>query len=712
MENPEAQKARNIIENTGIHLFLTGKAGTGKTTFLKRLREDSPKRMVVLAPTGIAAINAGGVTLHSFFQLPFAPYVPDAHYSKDNFKLNKQKVKLIRSIDLVVIDEISMVRADLLDNVDAVLRRYRDRSQPFGGVQLLMIGDLQQLAPVVKEEEWTLLSKYYDTPFFFGSRALRETKYVTIELKHVYRQSDPDFIALLNSVRCGRTDGNTLQCLKARYIPDFTPKQEEGYIRLVTHNRLADSINTAELERLPGTPCTYKATVSGTFPESSYPTDAQLCLKQGAQIMFVKNNAEKRYFNGMIGKVVSLSKNGFKVQPTGQPGVFIDVTPDEWTNARYVLNEETKEVEETIDGTFRQYPVRLAWAITIHKSQGLTFERAIIDAHSAFAHGQTYVALSRCKSLEGLVLSSPIPPEAIITDGTVNRYTEEMTRHVLDQSTVRSYERGYLRQTVGELFDFHHIRFALDGLLRLMEESFYRLYPAALEEMRTHHKAFTEDIEQVAQKFQLQLDRLIGTAEHEPAPESTEAMLQERIHKGTDYFYTRLHPIKAFAENLRLPTDNKLQARRTKEHLMEVKENLHRKCRLLAYCREKGFTLIDYLHERAIASTDEIKDNAKVSKGKSTGKKPTAHTAIEQMPVPSDILHKKLYSQLIAWRYQKSKDTHLPAYTILHQIALVGIANQQPRSKASLMTIPHIVAKTCEKYGEELLKLVEKYGER
>ena len=416
-QNSELALAWQFIENTGTHLFLTGKAGTGKTTFLRRLKQESPKRMVVLTPTGIAAINAGGVTIHSFFQIPFAPYVPESSFSTNatyRFRFGKEKINIIRSMDLLVIDEISMVRADLLDAVDEMLRRYRDHHKPFGGVQLLMIGDLQQLAPVVKEEEWQMLKKYYDTPYFFSSLALKQTEYCTIELKTVYRQNDGVFLDLLNRIRENHCDSQVLEALNRRCLPDFQPRKEEGYIRLVTHNYQAQRINNYELEQLPGRSYAFRATIDGKFPEYSYPTDEVLELKKGAQVMFVKNDSsgEHRYYNGMIGEVTAVSASSIEVRAKDSGEDFL-LQEEEWANAKYVLDEESKEIVEDIEGTFRQFPLKLAWAITIHKSQGLTFERAIIDASSSFAHGQTYVALSRCKTLEGLVLSAPLSARVI-----------------------------------------------------------------------------------------------------------------------------------------------------------------------------------------------------------------------------------------------------------------------------------------------------------
>ena len=332
MNNPELQRAWQIIENTGTHLFLTGKAGTGKTTFLRNLKKESPKRTVIVAPTGIAAINAGGVTIHSFFQLPFAPFIPDTTFNTEqkHFRFSKEKINIIRSMDLLIIDEISMVRADLLDAIDSVLRRYRDRYKPLGGVQLLMIGDLQQLAPVVKETEWNMLSHYYDTSYFFGSRALKETTYATIELKQVYRQNDPYFLSLLNKVRENKADEQTLAELNQRYIPNFHPVKEKGYIQLTTHNYQAQQINDHELSLIKEPVFSYKAEVTGIFPEYSYPTDETLMLKKGAQIMFVKNDPspEKRYYNGMIGEITSIDEDRFTVR-TKEKNEKIIVQPEE-----------------------------------------------------------------------------------------------------------------------------------------------------------------------------------------------------------------------------------------------------------------------------------------------------------------------------------------------------------------------------------------------
>lgn len=605
-QNSELALAWQFIENTGTHLFLTGKAGTGKTTFLRRLKQESPKRMVVLTPTGIAAINAGGVTIHSFFQIPFAPYVPESSFSTNatyRFRFGKEKINIIRSMDLLVIDEISMVRADLLDAVDEMLRRYRDHHKPFGGVQLLMIGDLQQLAPVVKEEEWQMLKKYYDTPYFFSSLALKQTEYCTIELKTVYRQNDGVFLDLLNRIRENHCDSQVLEALNRRCLPDFQPRKEEGYIRLVTHNYQAQRINNYELEQLPGRSYAFCATIDGKFPEYSYPTDEVLELKKGAQVMFVKNDSsgEHRYYNGMIGEVTAVSASSIEVRAKDSGEDFL-LQEEEWANAKYVLDEESKEIVEDIEGTFRQFPLKLAWAITIHKSQGLTFERAIIDASSSFAHGQTYVALSRCKTLEGLVLSAPLSARAVISDREVDRFTETARRNEPDEQRFHSLQRAYFHELLTGLFDFQPLEQVLQHYVRLIDEHLYKLYPNQLTAYKEEMERFREKVIKVAQKFGMQYNRLIDAAQNY----ATDKTLQERIVAGAKYFKKEMEPqYLALIGDHVLATDNK----ELKKQLSKAKEELNtiflQKDDLLAYAIENGFHTADFLRQKAVLSIGE-----------------------------------------------------------------------------------------------------------
>ena len=419
--NFELNVARFIVEKTDMSLFLTGKAGTGKTTFLRDVVRHTKKKCIVLAPTGIAAVNAGAMTIHSFFQFGLGPFVKGVVEPKSDFRINKSKLELIRNLQLLIIDEVSMVRADLMDHIDVELRRIRRNSKPFGGVQLLMIGDLQQLPPIAHGGEDELLRQYYKTLYFFSSTALKSMKYSCIELKTVYRQTDGHFINILNHARECTLTNQDISDLNTRYIPDFSPRPEDGYIRLMTHNRQVDYINAAEMAKLDSHPFTFEAAVTGTFPEESYPTANSLTLKKGAQVMFIKNDPERRFINGTLGEIRSIDKNSIAVR-LAESGKTIEVEPMEWQNIRYQFDDETKEISSKQIGRFKQYPLKAAWAITVHKSQGLTFDKAIIDVHAAFSPGQAYVALSRCRTLEGLVLSSPVSASVFMKDKAVDAY--------------------------------------------------------------------------------------------------------------------------------------------------------------------------------------------------------------------------------------------------------------------------------------------------
>ena len=425
-KDSDAAIASKLINQTNRHLFLTGKAGTGKTTFLKYISEYTHKNSIVAAPTGIAAINAGGVTLHSLFHLPFGSFIPSNDRIKEynittqintpqslikDLKMNSSKRKMLKELELLIIDEVSMVRADLLDAIDTVLRYIkRQKNRSFGGVQLLLIGDLLQLPPVVKEGEWNYLNPYYPGIYFFNAKALQQNKPLHIELNKIYRQSDKIFISLLNNLRDNSLTKEDIELLNKHYKPSFKPKRDDGYIFLTTHNRKADEINRQSLKDLPGKIFIYDAEIDGDFNEYLFPVEFKLELKKGAQVMFIKNDysGEQRYFNGKIGLISYLSSDRIEVS-------FNDGTPPAavehyiWENKKFSLNKGTNEIEENIKGTFSHYPIKLAWAITVHKSQGLTFKKAIIDVSRAFAPGQIYVALSRLVSLDGLVLTGPVP---------------------------------------------------------------------------------------------------------------------------------------------------------------------------------------------------------------------------------------------------------------------------------------------------------------
>jgi GTPase SAR1 family protein len=466
------QQAVAFVNQTNQHLFLTGKAGTGKTTFLRYIRENCFKKMATVAPTGVAAINAGGVTIHSFFQLPFGTYLPTQKtvwggefqniYNKNQLlgklRLNSTKRDLIRELDLLIIDEISMVRADIMDAIDAVLRSVRRRpNDPFGGVQLLFIGDMFQLPPVVKDAEWEMMSEYYNSPFFFDAHSVQEASPVYIELKKIYRQSDEQFISVLNNVRNNTCSFDDLELLQGHYKPYFSPFREDGYITLTTHNYKADTINQQELDKLPGRVFKIEAVIRNDFPENAYPVDKLLLLKEGAQIMFIKNDKgeNRRYYNGKIGTIEKIeeTENRIFVSFPNEPNT-IQVDLETWKNIRYRYDTDSDDINEEELGTFQQYPIRLAWAVTIHKSQGLTFERAIIDAGQSFAPGQVYVALSRLTNLEGMVLKSRIEQASIMTDERIlnfakNEASEERLQKVLEDS-----QKIYTEQSLLQAFDW------------------------------------------------------------------------------------------------------------------------------------------------------------------------------------------------------------------------------------------------------------------
>ncbi|MBQ2209509.1 MAG: helix-turn-helix domain-containing protein [Prevotella sp.] len=617
-QNEELRTAWDFVEHTGRSIFLTGKAGTGKTTFLKTVVERSSKRNIVVAPTGVAAINAGGMTIHSFFQLPFTPFVPGTKI-ESRFDFGKEKRKLISSLDLVIIDEISMVRSDLLDAIDSVLRRYRDRYKPFGGVQLLMIGDLQQLTPVVTPEDERMLAPYYDTPYFFGSKALSQIEYVTIQLEKVYRQQDDTFLTLLNHIREGQPTADDLALLNSRCQPAFIPKPEEGYIRLTTHNQMANHYNSSELRKLAGRAHTYQAKIEGSFPDYSYPTAEALTLKVGAQVMFVKNDpsGEHRYYNGRIGHVTYADDNRLQVYCLGDAEA-IEVEPLEWENARYTLNPETREIESEVLGKFSQLPLRLAWAITIHKSQGLTFERAIIDAGLSFAAGQVYVALSRCKTLEGMVLASQIPPQAIISDERVDSYIahqEEAAQRSIEQLPTLKDE--YYRYLLMDLFDFKGILYSEEYLSRIITEFFYHAYTNTAE----LHKRAVEDYKQQVIAV---ADKWLAKIQQMTIVELRQQDFLERLKRSAAYFEQTLNTVlkKPLSLVPDVKSQNKLAMKRLTENYADLRQAWLSRRYLLQQMSERPFTIADYLRQKQQSLLDAMDGSGKRKKKKVKEPKP------------------------------------------------------------------------------------------
>jgi hypothetical protein len=689
--NPQLELARKFILYTGHHVFLTGKAGTGKTTFLHQLRETAAKRMVVVAPTGVAAINAKGVTIHSFFQLAPGMQIGFERMKPEQMRLSKEKINIMRSLDLLVIDEISMVRADLLDAIDVVLKRFRTHSKPFGGVQLLMIGDLQQLPPIVKDDEKALMDAHYETPYFFSSNVLKETSFISIELTHVFRQQDERFISILNKVRDNCLDSAALEVLNRRHIPNFRPSDDEGYIILCTHNAQAARINDSKLNALPHGIYKFEAHIEGVFPEYSYPTDVKLILKKDAQVMFVKNDAspDKRYYNGKVGKITAIDGDGIRVLCPGEKDGII-VKPQTWDNVKYGLDNETQAIREVVEGSFTQIPLKLAWAITIHKSQGLTFEHAVIDAEAAFAHGQVYVALSRCKTLEGMILSTPIRLQSIISDRTVSDFTHRIEQNRPDENLFQTAQTAYQHEQVKDLFRFGIFRNRITYINRIISENEGSIPKPARELFRAMQTAVQTDILDIEDKFQQQINRYLL---HQ-ADVSLNTPFQERIAKAAAYYAEK---IRTGILDLLPKADTDIDNKTVKKQLNDAVNRFENDARMKHDCLESclsGFNLSEYLHARALAAIEKEKP-----------KKQRVFSAEEA----SGIAHPKLFERLRLWRSAKAKETDLPAYVIFSQKALYGLTQYLPTDRKSLLQINGIGRAKAEQYGADIIQIIKTY---
>ena len=503
------QSLFNLAEHTNRSIFLTGKAGTGKTTFLNEFVKKTKKKHIVVAPTGIAAINAGGVTIHSMFGLPLRTFIPTTDRIDSNlgnnisdlmqhFKYRKDKLKLLREIEIIIIDEVSMLRADVLDMMDFSLRFVRRNQQKFGGVQMLFIGDLYQLPPVVRDEHF--LGQYYKSPFFFESYALKEMPLITLELTTVYRQTDEKFLDILNNIRDGAVGDIDFETLNERYIPDFEPT-DEPYVYLTSHNRMADEINQKKIAALKGKPYFYSADIVGNFNENQYPNEEELQLKVGAQVMFIRNDAssEKRYFNGKLAEVMNLDDKEITVLIDGDDEVF-KIKKETWEQKRYGLDAD-KNITEDVLGSFQQYPIRLAWAVTIHKSQGLTFDRLIIDAGKSFASGQVYVALSRCRTLEGIVLKSKITPNVIFADRRVSKFQDETNANAKIDEILEVEKYDYSIKKVVSRLDCLWFKFSLEKWFNSTKTS-KALDKNKAQYLYQHLKPKIENFGQVYQKFE------------------------------------------------------------------------------------------------------------------------------------------------------------------------------------------------------------------
>jgi len=644
--NSAMQLASDYLESTNTVIFLTGKAGTGKTTFLQNLKQTSKKKLAVAAPTGVAAINAGGMTIHSLFQLPFGPLLPggdalpDIHY-------NLEKKELLGSLELLIIDEISMVRPDVLDQIDLILRNIKDSSHPFGGVQLLLIGDLSQLSPIIRDEEWALLSRYYTTSYFFSALVMQKAPYVRIELDHVYRQKEQAFVDILNEVRNQQISAKSLVLLNARYIPDFRPAADDPYITLTTHNSIAQQVNMEFLEALQGQEFEFTATVRGDFPKDAYPTETNLKLKVGAQVMFVKNDgaAEKLYYNGKIGTVSNIKGNTVFVQ-CGREDKELAVETVEWTNVKYQLDGEA--INESNAGSFAQIPLKLAWAITIHKSQGLTFDKAIIDVSEAFASGQAYVALSRCRTLSGMVLRNPIGSHNIIGDPAVIRFNEQATLIAPDAYTLERDQQLYEKYLLGELFNFGALQTRLKGFEMLLPD-------------------LEKDIISVAGKF-------------------TKQLKTERSTQAATYF---LEKLTAATESLHQQLPELIgQSKELAKKADQLIIWLMNRIRLMEYFAQASFTTTVYLE----LTKERVKTYDR--------------SYLKALNAPPN---EKLYEQILEWREKAAVKENIMPNMVLSEKTAAAIAEKLPDTLKALGAIKGIGAHKATDYGPELIGLIRSY---
>lgn len=684
--------AFGFVTETSENIFLTGKAGTGKTTFLKYLKEHCAKNVVIAAPTGVAAINAGGVTLHSLFQLPFHPFLPTTSGKNDllgKLKINKQRQQLLRKMELLVIDEISMVRADVMDAIDTILRSVRRKFQtPFGGVQLLCIGDLFQLPPVAQNHEWNLLQEYYPSRFFFDSMVIREQMPLLIELNVIYRQKEDSFVRLLNKVRNNNMDEDDFEDLHMRYIPGFRPERDESFITLTSHNNQADQINTRELERLFTGPFSYSAEIMGDFPEHLYPAEANLVLKEGAQVMFLKNDAvERKYFNGKIGVVKTLETDKIVVEADGN---YITVAKDSWENSRYSLNKADGKLEQEVMGSFTQYPLRLAWAITIHKSQGLTFDKVMIDAGSAFSSGQVYVALSRCTSLDGIVLLSKIPSSAILSNEEVVKGQQALTHRGSLAERFEGARQVFTQQLLEDIFAFDAVYSAVQSLVNAVKKEKNKFNPEGIDWLLAFDHHFLA-VQSVGKKF---IGHIYTMMKEEPVIEKN-GLLQKRISDAAHHFDKELTILFNSIKAHTLVTEHKEAADEVNETLLETVTGIYTVHYYILYCKE-AFSIASFLKHKLLFSLQKFNISCYAS-----GKKPTIAKA--------GIQNFELFETLKRWRDMVCDDTGMAIYMIANQQTLVELATYLPFNKKDLLKISGFGKAKVDKYGDDVLEAINDY---
>lgn len=691
--NEQFDLAYRFVTETSENIFLTGKAGTGKTTFLKYLKQNCAKNIIVAAPTGVAAINAGGVTLHSLFQLPFHPFLP-TRASKDELlarlRFNKQRLQLLRKMEILIIDEISMVRADTMDAIDTILRAVRRNYEtPFGGAQLLCIGDLFQLPPVAKNEEWALLSEYYSSPFFFDSHAIKEQMPLMIELTKIYRQKEDSFVRLLNKVRNNAMQVEDFEDLHFRYHPTFRPAIDEKFITLTSHNNQSDQINIREINKLLAPFYSYKAKIDGDFPEHMYPADEELKLKEGAQVMFLKNDVvHRKYFNGKIGVVKLLEEDKIIVESDGEE---ITVAKETWDNTRYTLNRGDGRLEQEVLGTFEQFALRLAWAITIHKSQGLTFDKVMIDAGSAFSSGQVYVALSRCTSLEGIVLLSKINAAAIMSNDNVVKGQQTLTHKGSLVERFAGARMIYTQQQLQQIFEFDEINVAFNILLHEVRQHADKFNAEGIDLLVKLHQQFLND-KQVGEKF---MTHVYTMAKDEAVIEKN-TTLQKRINDAAKHFDNRLGALLDAVKKHPLITEHREASAPVDETLKELALAVYSTHYYLQYCKQ-AFNLGDYLKHKIAYAQPRLSITAYAS-----GKKQSL----------TGIANAELFETLKRWRDMVFEETALPIYMIANAETLKALNSYLPLNKKDLAKIKGFGKAKVDKYGDDIIEIITDYCEK
>jgi hypothetical protein len=685
--------AYRFVTETSENIFLTGKAGTGKTTFLKYLKNNCSKNIVVAAPTGVAAINAGGVTLHSLFQLPFHPFLPTKNNKDDllsKLKFNKQRQQLLRKMELLVIDEISMVRCDTMDAIDTILKSVRRKYDlPFGGVQLLCIGDLYQLPPVARHEEWSILREYYPSRFFFDSNVIKEQMPLLIELNIIYRQKENSFVELLNKVRNNNMNADDFEDLHLRYQPAFRPSVDEKFITLTSHNNQAELINSRELNKLLAAPVTYEAIVEEDFPPNNYPAEGSLILKTGAQVMFLKNDTiSKRYFNGKIGVVKSLKPDEITVECDGHD---IIVSQETWENSRYVLNRADGKLEQETLGTFTQFPLRLAWAITIHKSQGLTFEKVMIDAGASFDAGQVYVALSRCTCLDGIVLLSKIPSTAICSNENVIKGQQALTPKGSLAERFAGARQIFTQQLLEDIFSFTELETFVNLLHTQVKTHRDKLNKEGIEWIENLKNNFSKD-KAIGLQFLRQVAELMR---QQPVIENNET-LQKRINAAAGHFEPKFATCQHSIQNHPLVTEHREVATIINETLLQLLLSVHAANYFLGYCKQP-FSVTTFLQHKLKFAQPRLNISCYASSKKQSY---------------TDVPNSELYDTLKRWRDMVCEESGAPIYMVANQNALKEIAAYLPFTKKELMQISGFGKAKSEKYGEDILDAVRDYCDR